>query len=243
MKVYGLIGYPLTHSFSNKYFTEKFQREGIQDCIHKVFSFENIDSIKEVLNSNPELLGFNVTIPHKQHIIPYLSWQDEVVKTCGACNCVKISGGKLYGYNTDVTGFEYSLKPLLKPHHTKALVLGTGGAAKAVAYVLNKLAVDYKFVSRKKSHEAFSYDELNQDIIEEYCLIINCTPLGMFPKVVEAPQIPYGSLSAKHLLFDLIYNPGKTLFLQKGEERGAAIKNGHEMLVKQAEESWRIWNS
>ncbi len=243
MKVYGLIGYPLTHSFSNKYFTEKFQREGLSDCVHKVFSFEKIEEIKNALKSNPDLLGFNVTIPHKQSIIAYLQQQSDVVKECGACNCVKISDGKLSGYNTDVIGFEQSLLPLLKPHHNKALILGTGGAAQAVAYVLRKLNIPFRFVSRKKSHEAFSYDELNKNIIGSYTLIINCTPLGMFPKVVEAPPIPYEYITPGHLLYDLIYNPEKTLFLQKGEEKGAAIKNGYEMLLIQAEESWKIWNS
>lgn len=242
MKLYGLIGYPLAQSFSNKYFTEKFQREGLHDHVHKTFPIEFIDGLKKVLQENPDLQGFNVTIPHKQNIIPFLSEQSEVVKACGACNCVRIKNGKLYGFNTDVIGFERSLLPLLKPHHKNALILGTGGASKAVAYVLNKLKIGFSFVSRKKFHEGFSYDELDKKIIGEHTLIINCTPLGMYPKVVEAPPIPYEFLTKDHLLYDLIYNPPETLFLQKGAEKKAAVKNGYEMLIIQADESWRIWN-
>lgn len=242
MKLYGLIGYPLAQSFSNKYFTEKFEREGHADSMHKIFPIETIDKLNTILKENPDLLGFNVTIPHKQNIIPFLSWQADVVKACGACNCVKIVNGKLHGYNTDVLGFEQSLAPLLQPHHNHALVLGTGGAAKAVAWVLNKRKLPFHFVSRRKAHDTFSYDELNEKIITQHTLIINCTPLGMFPNVVEAPPIPYEFITSQHLLYDLIYKPPMTVFLQKGEERGAAIKNGYEMLIIQAEESWRIWN-
>ena len=242
MKLYGLIGYPLSHSFSKKYFTEKFEKEGIGDCRYELFPIATIEELRNVLSKYPELCGLNVTIPYKQQVLPYLDEEDDVVGKIKACNCIRIKLGKLKGYNTDVEGFERSLKQHLKPCHTKALILGTGGAAKAVEFVLRKLDIDFKYVSRKPTVNNFSYEMLTPGIIADHLLIINTTPLGMFPAVSEAPPVPYEAITPDHYLFDLVYNPGKSLFLQKGEEQGAAIKNGYEMLEIQAEESWRIWN-
>lgn len=242
MKLYGLIGFPLTHSFSKKYFTEKFQQTGIDNCLYENFPLENIDQIKHLLN-NTDLKGLNVTIPYKEQVLPFLDEQNEVVKAIGACNCIKINNGKLKGFNTDVVGFENSIKNFLKPYHTKALIFGTGGAAKAVEYVLQKLNIDYLFVSRKKgTPKTISYHELKVEILQEHLLLINTTPLGMYPKVDDCPDIAYDYLTPQHHLYDLVYNPEKTLFLQKGEMKGATIQNGYEMLILQAEESWRIWN-
>jgi shikimate dehydrogenase len=244
MKVYGLIGYPLGHSFSQKYFTEKFKQLGIENCRYEVFSLENINDLPELLKAQADLCGFNITIPHKQNIIPFLSSTNHLPAAINACNCVKINNGELIGYNTDVIGFELSLWQLLKPHHTKALILGNGGAAEAVKFVLNKLGIGFKVVSRQLHNGShLTYQEINEKVIAEHSLIINTTPLGTYPKVDECPDIPYELLSLQHYLFDLVYNPEKTLFLQKGEQQGASIKNGYDMLVIQAEESWKIWNS
>ena len=244
MRQYGLIGYPLSHSFSQKYFTEKFQREGIAGCVYENFPLAGIDEFAALVQQHPDLHGLNVTIPYKEKVIPFLTAQSDVVKTIGACNCIRIENGGLTGHNTDVVGFEESLRPLLQPHHTKALVLGTGGAAKAVHYVLNKLGISFIEVSRTPATtRQLSYQQIDETVIREHPVIINTSPLGMYPKVDECPPLPYQALTSKHYLFDLVYNPAKTLFLQKGEERGAAIKNGHDMLIIQAEESWRIWNS
>ena len=241
--MFGLIGFPLSHSFSQKYFTEKFRKENIGDCSYRNFSIPAIEEISSVLISEPELCGLNVTIPYKEQIIPFLHFKNEVVEETGACNCIKISNRKLYGYNTDVIGFEISLKKKLKAHHRHALILGTGGAAKAVEYVIRKSGIDYKLVSRKTSSaNTINYGDLNEGLIQSHQLIINTTPAGMFPNVNAYPDIPYNALTEKHYLFDLVYNPEKTAFLQKGEQHGATVENGHEMLAIQAEESWRIWN-
>lgn len=243
MRKFGLIGYPLSHSFSQKYFTEKFSRENIYDCSYENFSLPDIHQISSVILKETQLRGLNVTIPYKEKIIPFLHFKNEVVEKTGACNCIKINDAKLYGYNTDVIGFEISLKKKLKEYHKQALILGTGGGAKAVEYVMKKLGIDYKFVSRKTSSgNTINYNDLDESIIQSHTLIINTAPVGMFPNVDAYPNIPYHALTEKHYLFDLIYNPEKTMFVQKGEERGAAIANGHEMLIIQAEESWRIWN-
>jgi shikimate dehydrogenase len=242
MRQFGLIGYPLAQSFSQKFFTEKFARENLADCSYDIFSIPTMDEFPEILANNPGLCGLNVTIPYKEQVLSYLDDKSPLVKKIKACNCIKISDGKLTGYNTDAPAFEKSLKEKLQPHHKKALILGTGGAAKAVEYSLRQLNISYKHVSRKPSAKSFSYEQLTEKLMQEYLLVINTTPLGMHPNIVEAPQIPYHALTQRHYLFDLIYNPAKTLFLQKGEEQGAAIKNGHEMLVLQAEEGWRIWN-
>jgi shikimate dehydrogenase len=242
MRLYGLIGYPLTHSFSKKYFTEKFEKEGTGDCQYELYPIPSINVFRQVLQQHPELCGLNVTIPYKEQVLPFLDEKNDIVEAIQACNCIKIENGRLKGYNTDVAGFEQSLKPQLRQHHTKALILGTGGAAKAVEFVLQKSGIAFKHVSRKPSVNNYSYEQLTHRVITDYTLIINTTPLGSFPAINEAPPIPYEALTASHFLFDLIYNPEKTLFLKKGEAKGAAIKNGYEMLVIQAEESWKIWN-
>jgi len=243
VKKFGLIGYPLSHSFSKKYFTEKFRNENMHDCVYENFSLSDIALISSVLANEPWLEGLNVTIPYKQQIIPFLYFKNEVVEKINACNCIKIVDGKLLGYNTDVTGFEISLKRKLQDHHKHALILGTGGAAKAVQFVMSKLGIDYKLISRKPSTaDTINYNDLTDAIIQSHTLIINTAPVGMYPNLAACPDIPYSAITENHYLFDLIYNPEKTMFLQKGEERGAIIQNGHEMLVIQAEESWRIWN-
>lgn len=244
MRQFGLIGYPLSHSFSQKFFTDKFREEHIADCVYENFPLENIDALRAVLESNPQLAGLNVTIPYKEKVIPYLHHQSDVVKQIGACNCIKIVNGELHGYNTDVTGFENSLRPLLEAHHRKALVLGTGGAAKAIHFVMEKLGIIFLEVSRNPfSGRQISYEQLTPELLEQHTLIINTTPVGMYPHVNECPPLPYEALTPRHYLFDLVYNPVKTQFLQKGEEQGAVTKNGGDMLVIQAEESWKIWNS
>ena len=244
MRLFALIGFPLTHSFSEKYFTEKFAREGITDANFKAFSFENIGDLKTILTNNPDLEGFAITIPHKKAILDFLNDSTTTVKVMGACNCVRIKNNKLFGHNTDVLGFEQSFAPLLQPNHTRALVLGTGGAAAAVEFVLKKKNIDYRIVSRTKSEEQnyLVYEDVDAAIIEEYPIIINTTPLGTYPKVVEAPNLPYHLLTPQHYLFDLVYNPAETKFLQLGKAQGATIKNGYDMLVLQAEENWKIWN-
>jgi shikimate dehydrogenase len=242
MRKFGLIGYPLGHSFSKKYFTEKFRQESIGDCQYSNFEIESIQKVT-ALFSDPELEGLNVTIPYKEQVIPFLHKQDRVVIETGACNCVRIQGGLLTGYNTDVTGFEKSLEEKLTAKDIRALILGTGGSSKAAAWVLRKKGIGFKLVSRNKSGEnQLGYDELNREILETHSLIINSTPLGMSPKTNACPPIPYEWLGTEHYLFDLIYNPEETLFLQKGASAGARTKNGSDMLAIQAEASWQIWN-
>ncbi|MBK6276450.1 MAG: shikimate dehydrogenase [Saprospirales bacterium] len=243
MKQFGLIGYPLSHSFSKGYFAEKFAKENIVDCKYDVFPLEKIEDFVELCNDKKNLIGLNVTIPYKEKIIPFLDELDETAANIGAVNTIKFSNGKEIGYNSDAYGFEMSLKPLLKQHHTKALILGTGGASKAVEYVLRKLGISFQYVSRNKNEKAISYEELNEAIIQHSKLIINTTPIGMYPNIDTAPDIPYNFITDKHLLYDLIYNPEETLFLKKGKEKGAQTKNGLEMLYLQAERSWEIWNS
>ncbi len=244
MRRYGLIGFPLTHSFSQKYFTEKFERESIRDCAYLNFPITNIEELPGLLD-DASLLGLNVTIPYKQAVLPYLHNKSEVVAAIGACNCIRIEKGVLTGHNTDVVGFEQSLLPKLGSHHRRALVLGTGGASKAVEYVLGKLGIAYRLVTRRPRAGAgdLRYEALDAAMMSEYTLIVNTTPVGMFPHIEECPELPYDAMGSQHYLFDLIYNPAKTLFLRKGEERGAVVENGHEMLLRQAEESWRIWNA
>jgi shikimate dehydrogenase len=242
MRLFGLIGYPLSHSFSKRYFSEKFEKEGISDCRYELFSIPTIDDFRNVLDRHPDLNGINVTIPYKEQVLSFLDEADETVKKIKACNCISIRNGRLKGYNTDVTGFERSLKEKLQQHHIKALILGAGGAAKAVEFVMQKLGIEYKNVSRKPSVNNYSYEQLTPGNIADHMLIINTTPLGTYPGVNEAPPIPYGAISSRHYLFDVVYNPEKSLFLQKGEEKGAAIKNGYDWLLIQAEESWKIWN-
>jgi shikimate dehydrogenase len=243
MKLYGLMGWPLTHSFSKRYFTEKFLREGIENCRYENFELQTIGQLPTILKAHANLHGLNVTIPYKQEVIPFLHAKNEIVSAINACNCIKIDDGKLYGYNTDVIGFQKSLQPYLKPHHTKALVLGTGGSSGAVQYALHQLGMGYKLVSRQKKDDTITYNELDETFLNTHTVIINTTPVGMFPNMDTAPELPYELLTPKHLLFDLIYNPERTLFLKKGAEQGATIANGHAMLLLQAEESWKIWNS
>lgn len=243
MRLFGLIGYPLSHSFSKKYFTEKFEKEGLTDCTYQLFPITSVDEIKEIISKNPGLVGLNVTVPYKQLVLRNLDIIDNIPGGVMACNCINIRGGKLIGYNTDIAGFEKGFLSLLKSHHKKALILGNGGAAAAVKFALKKSGIDFEIVSRiLHDSSTLTYEDLNEKKFREYLIIVNTTPLGMSPNDNEAPDIPYEYLTPNHILFDLIYNPAKTLFLQKGEEKGALIKNGYEMLVIQAEESWRIWN-
>ncbi len=241
MKQFGLIGYPLGHSFSKKYFEEKFAKENLQNCVFDLFPIKEIEAFENVIESHLNLVGIAVTIPYKETVIPFLNNIDDVAKKIGAVNCIQFINGKTIGYNTDVIGFEKSLKPLLKEYHTKALILGTGGASKAVQYVLKNLGIPFLLVSRNKTDNVILYEDISTEIIEEHLLIINTTPLGMEPNEDTFPNIPYEHLSPQHLLYDLIYKPEKTLFLQKGQKQGCAIKNGFEMLVLQAEENWKIW--
>ena len=244
MRLFALIGFPLTHSFSENYFTEKFTREGITDAAFKTFSFEQIDDLKTILAENINLEGFCITIPHKKAILDFLNNSTSAVKVMGACNCVRIKNGKLFGHNTDVIGFEQSFVPMLKPNHTRALVLGTGGASAAVEYVLRKRNIDYLLVSRTKKDEQnhLTYEEVDDAIINQYSVIINASPVGTYPSIDEAPNLPYHLLTPQHYLFDLVYNPAETMFLKLGKEQGAAIKNGYDMLILQGEENWKIWN-
>ena len=247
MKTYGLVGYPLGHSFSQDYFTKKFAAENI-DAQYLNFQIEDIALFPEKVLTVDGLSGLNVTIPYKQKVMAYLDEIDETAQKVGAVNVVKIirqgSNVRLRGCNSDVVGFENSLKPLLKPCHTSAYILGTGGASKAVRYVLEKLGIDYQFVSRTAdaANNILSYEQLTNDLIASHKLIVNCTPLGMSPKTDACPAIPYEAIGPDHLCFDLIYNPEVTLFLQKARQQGATIKNGLDMLIGQADRAWEIWN-
>jgi len=243
---YGIIGYPLGHSASQAFFNKKFENEGI-DAEYFKYQIPDISDFPDVIKSNPELKGMNVTIPYKQQVIPYLDELDEDTRRIGAVNVIKfIREGdslRLKGYNSDLVGFQESIKPLLSEHHQKALILGTGGASKAVAQGLRNLGLDYKFVSRSKRQEdTILYDDLTEQIMEDYLVIVNTSPVGTFPDVDEYPDIPYRFLSENHLAYDLVYNPSVTKFMEKAAERGAAVKNGEEMLRLQAIAAWEIWN-
>lgn len=247
MDKYGLIGYPLKHSFSISYFNEKFQSENI-DAEYVNFEIPSIKDFMEVVEENPNLRGLNVTIPYKEQVIPYLDELDKDTAKIGAVNVIKIipqgkGDVKLVGYNSDIVGFTRSIEPLLQSHHVKALILGTGGASKAVFHGLANLGIEATFVSRtKKSNDILTYQELTPEIMQEHTVIVNTTPLGMYPNVDACPDIPYDQLTPNHLLYDLLYNPHETLFMKKGMERGATVKNGLEMLLLQAFVSWEIWN-
>ena len=247
MKTFGLFGYPLGHSFSQDYFTKKFAAEKI-DAQYLNFQIEDISLFPEKVLTIDGLFGLNVTIPYKQKVMAYLDEIDETAQKVGAVNVVKIirNGSKmrLRGCNSDVVGFENSLRPLLKPCHTQAFILGTGGGSKAVRYVLEKLNISYQFVSRNAdaANNILSYQQLSNELIESHKLIVNSTPLGMSPKIDACPDIPYQAIGAEHLCFDLIYNPEETLFLKKAKEQGATIKNGLDMLIGQAVRAWEIWN-
>lgn len=249
MHEFGIIGKSLSHSFSKNYFEKKFSELGLNDYAYLNFELESIEEIKNILSSNPNLKGFNVTMPYKESIIPFIDELSPEAKSIGAVNCVKVLNDTstplsvtLSGYNTDVYGFAASIKPFLEPHHNKALILGTGGSSKAVAYALKNIGVDVYFVSSsKKQSQTFSYSELNDYIFNAFHLIVNTTPLGMFPNINAYPDIPYQFIGAQHLCYDLIYNPIETLFLKKAKEQGATTINGLSMLQLQAEKSWEIW--
>jgi len=246
MRKYGLIGYPLGHSFSKKYFTGKFSREGIVDAVYDTYPIENLELLPELIENTEGLMGLNVTIPYKTNVLKFLSETDSDATAAGAVNVIKIlkgAGGiKLKGFNTDIYGFRESLLPLIGSRSYSALVLGTGGSSLAVRYVLEILEIDYISVSRVSSEKNITYSELTEDHIRENELIINTTPLGMFPDIDSSPDINYNALTDKHILFDLVYNPEMTKFLQKGKERGCTVKSGLEMLHLQADRSWMIWN-
>ena len=261
MKHFGLIGYPLSHSFSKSYFEEKYQKENITEHLYDLFPLEHLNGLPELLHKHPNLCGLNVTIPHKITVMKYLDWIKPDAKEVGAVNCIRISNEspvmaafngevgiighdfRLEGFNTDIYGFEMSLKPLLTDNHKKALILGNGGGARAVKYVLNQLDIAYTIVTRKHAEGNMLFNELTGQHIAEHKLIINTTPLGTTPNVNECPPIPYNFITNEHLLYDVVYNPQVSLFLQKGLEKHATIKNGYEMLVLQAEKSWEIWTS
>lgn len=244
MRTFGIIGFPLSHSFSQKYFTQKFLDEYISNALFLNFPIDSVKDLPKLLKSVSELKGLAVTIPYKKQVLPYLETTTDDVKAIGACNCIKVNSGKMYGFNTDVVGFEKSFVTHLQPHHTQALILGSGGASAAVEFVLKKLGIGYTIVSRTvTSSNMLRYEDMNKEVMEKYTVIINSTPLGTYPKVDEAPLIPYHLLTSKHYLFDLVYNPPLTKFLLLGEEKGAAIQNGYDMLTIQAEENWKIWNS
>ncbi|MFY0603461.1 MAG: shikimate dehydrogenase [Flavobacteriaceae bacterium] len=244
--LFGLIGKEISYSFSKEYFSKKFSALDLENHSYVNFDLDKISVLPEVIHQYKfSLKGMNVTIPYKQDVFLYLDKVHKVAKKVGAVNTIKFTKkGKLKGYNTDVIGFENSIRPLLQEHHKKALILGTGGASKAIAYVLKKLEIEFRFVSRipkKKKH--ISYKDIDESILNEYTLIINCSPVGTYPNIHKSPNIPYQYLTEKHLLYDLIYNPSETVFLKKGKQYKAVIKNGFEMLELQAEASWEIWNS
>jgi shikimate dehydrogenase len=242
IRLFGLIGYPLSHSFSKKYFDQKFLTEGLTDCQFENFPIPSILDLPLIVKENPALQGMAVTIPYKRAVFPYLENSDQIAASLNACNCIRIRNGKLKGYNTDYIGFEKSLVPHLQSYHKKALVLGNGGATAAIVFVLRKLGIEPKIVSRQLPKDSsILYKDLDQHLMNEHLLIINTTPAGMYPDTNSYPDIPYGMITSRHFLFDLIYNPAKTEFLRKGEIKGATIKNGEEMLAIQAEENWKIW--
>lgn len=239
---YGIIGYPLGHSFSPAYFTQKFNQLGIIATFES-YPILQIADFPKLIASLPDLRGLSVTIPYKQAVIPLLDSVSTEAKEIGAVNCISIWQGKCIGYNTDIVGFEQSLLPLLRPIHQQALILGTGGAAHAVAFVLKKLGISFQYISRNPKEGQLAYAKIDELQMADHKLIINTTPLGMHPNIDQKPDIPYRLLTSEHLLYDLTYNPETTAFLQAGADRGAVIKNGYEMLVLQAEAAWKIWNN
>ena len=242
MHKFGLIGRNISYSFSRKYFSEKFSREGI-NATYENFDLKDISEFPRVISKNPQLKGLNVTIPYKEEILPFLDTLHPVAKEISAVNTIKVGKyGELTGYNTDYFGFAEALRPHLKPHHKNALILGTGGASKAIDYALKSLNINTSFVSRSASKNAISYEQLSAEILEENTVIVNTTPLGTFPKTEDFPAIPVALLNTRHLLFDLIYNPPKTALMQLAESRGATVVNGQKMLEFQALKAWEIWN-
>ena len=253
MKQYGLLGYPLGHSFSRAFFQEKFAREGI-DADYLNFELPSIEQLPQLLSAHPDLRGLNVTIPYKQAVIPYLDELSDEARAIGAVNVIRCTMNEgrrtLKGFNSDIIGFMDSIRPLLQPHHKKALVLGTGGASKAICHGLEKLGIEWRYVSRNRpaavpegSPEGpFTYSDITPALLAEYTVIVNCTPLGMYPRVDSCPDIPYNALTPRHLLYDVVYNPDITLFMRQGRRYGAVVKNGLEMLHRQAIASWEFWN-
>lgn len=243
MKVFGLIGKDIDYSFSKKYFSERFTNTNATDCSYQNFDIDSIDDFPNVIAQNPDLMGLNVTIPYKKTIIPFLDYLSKKAAQIGAVNVIGLTKKrKLKGYNSDYYGFKKSLTSILQPHHQKALILGTGGASKAVAFALKEMNIPYDFVSREAQENTISYERINATTFDNYQIIINCTPLGTSPNTEEFPPIPYQFFTEKHLAFDLIYNPEETQFLKKSKKKGALTKNGMEMLVFQAEKAWEIWN-
>lgn len=241
-KQYGLIGRNISYSFSQKYFSEKFNKEGLNNCSYINFDLKEITDFSGIFKSDVNIKGLNITIPYKEAIFPHLDKLNSKAKRIGAVNTIRITKkGNLKGYNTDEYGFRKSLGPYLKKHHKEALILGTGGASKAVAFALKKLHIQYQFVSRN-TNGIYNYDSLTPEIIAAHHLIINCTPLGTFPNIEACPNIPYEAITDQHLLYDLIYNPEETTFLKKGKTQGATTVNGLKMLELQAEKAWSIWN-
>ena len=245
MDKYGLIGYPLGHSFSISYFNQKFKDEDI-DAVYENFEIPSIDLLPEVIDSNPELRGLNVTIPYKQKVIPFLDNISPEARAIGAVNVIKVihegKNVKLKGYNSDVIGFTQSIEPMLERFHKKALILGTGGASKAIDYGLKSLGLETVFVSRYERPDTIQYDKITPEVVKEYNVIVNCTPLGMYPHTDECPLLPYEAMDSRTILYDLIYNPDETMFMKRGAEYGANVKNGLEMLLLQAFASWEFWH-
>lgn len=242
---FGLVGKNIEYSFSKLYFTDKFNQLNLKGYTYQNFDIKKIEEFPEIFKKTPHIKGLNITIPYKEEVIDFLDELDDEAKKIGAVNTIKIlEDNKLKGFNTDAYGFENSLKPFLKDHHIKALILGTGGASKAIDFVLNKLEIETLFVSRQPEKDNhILYKKLSKDIFKEYTIIINCTPLGTHPDIEKHPDIPYQYLTEKHLLYDLIYNPSQTTFLKKGKEKGCITCNGQKMLKLQAEKAWEIWKT
>lgn len=242
MRRYGLIGYPLEHSFSQQYFTDKFQRLGISDAHFDLYPIEHASAVQTIFETVPDLQGLAVTIPHKTAVIPYLDDLEDSAQAIGAVNGIRKIEGRWVGFNSDYIGFEKTLMPLLKSHHDRALILGTGGASKAVAFVLDRLHIPHQFVSRNPTPAQLSYSELDSYCLQAHRLIVQCTPVGMHPNHDASPLKNYTGIGSQHLLYDLIYNPEETIFLQTGKKLGATVVNGLGMLHTQAEVNWRKWN-
>ena len=241
----GLVGKKLSHSFSKKYFETKFQEEKLKNHSYDLFELDSIEKIRELFESDKNIDGLNVTIPYKESVLPFVDFIEEKAQEVGAINTIKITrkGQFLFteGFNTDIYGFSNSIKPFIKSTHERALILGTGGSSRAVEYVLKNLGIDILFISRNPKVNQLGYQDLNENVLKYYKLIVNCTPLGMFPNIETFPDIPYNFLDKTHTLIDLVYNPEKTVFLEKGEKKGASILNGLSMLQQQAEKSFEIW--
>ena len=241
MDKYGIIGYPLGHSFSRSFFTEKFRREHI-DAEYVNFEVSSASALADIVRDNPNLRGLNVTLPHKEAVIPLLDELSDEAREIGAVNVIRVRGGRLKGFNSDIIGFTRSIRPLLRPWHRSALVLGTGGASRAVRVGLERMGLEWTYVSRTPAEGRLAYSDLTPEVMERCLVIVNCSPVGMFPRMDACPDIPYGLLTDRHLLYDLVYNAEETLFLRRGAEQGAAVKNGLEMLHLQALASWEFWN-